>query len=185
MSKFWFIWPLRETVSKLLSLRKSILSSSHLSEFTLNLLSLDQRRTSCIVSWSIDAPNLGTISKTVVWSANFHMEQRMLLIARSLIITKKSHELIRVPRGIPAGTGLKSEKQSIWHVDICLVESSPPSWQQWVLLLYYRVWRSASCGQQDLFINRLLHHTQKAKKPKKKINKRKKKKRKKKRKNSA
>ena len=40
---------LRETVPKLLSLRKSILSCLHLSEFSLNLLSLDQRRTSCIV----------------------------------------------------------------------------------------------------------------------------------------
>ena len=101
---------LRESLSKLLSLRKSILSSLHLSEFSLNLLSLDQRRTSCIVFWSIDAPNLGTISETVVSSANFHVEERVLL--RSLIITEKSHGPIRVPCGIPAGTGLKSEKQS-------------------------------------------------------------------------
>ena len=97
---------LRETLSKLLSLRKSILSSLHLCQFSLNLLSLDQRRTSSIVSWSIDAPNLGTISKTVVSSANFHMEERALFIVRSLIITKKSHEPIKVPCGIPAGTGL-------------------------------------------------------------------------------
>ena len=83
-----------------------------LSEFSLNLLWLDQRRISCIVSWSVDAPNLGTISETVVSSANFHMEERVLLIVRSLIITKKSHGPIRVPCGIPAGTGLESEKQS-------------------------------------------------------------------------
>ena len=86
---------LSETVSKLLSPRKSILSSLHLSQFSLNLLSLDQRRTSCIVSWSIDAPNLGTISETVVSSANFHMEERVLLNVRSLIITKKSRGPIR------------------------------------------------------------------------------------------
>ena len=103
---------LRETVFKLLSLQKSILSSLHLSEFSLNLLSLDQLRTSCIGSWSVDTPNLGTISETVVSSANFHMEERVLLIVRSLIITKKSHGPIRVPCGIPAGTGLESEKQS-------------------------------------------------------------------------
>ena len=58
--------------------------------------------------WSIDAPNLGTISETVVSSANFRMEERVLL--RSLIITEKSHGPIRVPFGIPAGTGLKSEE---------------------------------------------------------------------------
>ena len=104
---------LRETVSKLLSLRKSILSSLHLSEFSLNLLSFDQQRTSCTVSWSIDAPDLGTISETVVSSAHFHIiEERVLLIVRSLIITKKSHGPIRVPCGIPAGTSVKSEKQS-------------------------------------------------------------------------
>ena len=103
---------LRETVSKLLSLRKSLLSSLLLSEFSLNLLSLDQRKTSCRFYWSIDAPNLGTVSETVVSSANFHMEERLLLTVRSLIITKKSHGPIRVPCGIPAGTGLESEKQS-------------------------------------------------------------------------
>ena len=102
----------RGTVTKLLSLRKSILSSLHLSEFSLNLLSLDHRRTSCTVSSSTYAPNLGTISETVVSSANFHMEDEVLLVVRSLIITKKSHGPIRVPCGIPVGTGLKSEKQS-------------------------------------------------------------------------
>ena len=76
-------------MSKLPTLRKSILSSLLLSEFSLNLLSLDQRRTSCIVSWRIDAPNLGTISETVVSLANFHMEERVLLIVMSLIITKE------------------------------------------------------------------------------------------------
>ena len=92
-------------MSKLLSLRKSILSSLHLSEFSLNLLSFDQQRTSCTVSWSIDAPDLGTISETVVSSAHFHIiEERVLLIVRSLILTKKSHGPIRVPCGIPAGT---------------------------------------------------------------------------------
>ena len=40
------------------------------------------------------------------------IEERVLLIVRSLITTKKSHGPIRVPCGIPAGTGLKSEKQS-------------------------------------------------------------------------
>ena len=35
------------------------------SEFSLNLLSLDHRRTSCTVCWSTEAPNLGTISETV------------------------------------------------------------------------------------------------------------------------
>ena len=99
-------------MSKLFSLGKSILSSSHLSEFNLNLLSLDHQRTSCTVSWSTEAPNLETISETVVSSANFHIEERALLDVRSLIITKKSHGPIRVPCGIPAGTGLKSEKQS-------------------------------------------------------------------------
>ena len=64
------------------------------------------------VSWSTDAPNLGTISETAVSSANFHMEDKVLLVVRSLIITKKSHGPIRVPCGIPVGTGLKSEKQS-------------------------------------------------------------------------
>ena len=97
----------RETLSKLFSLRKSILSSLHLSEFSLNLLSLDHRRTSFTVFWSIDAPNLGTISETMVSSANDHMEEKVLLVVRSLIITKKSHGPIRVPCGIPAGTGLK------------------------------------------------------------------------------
>ena len=33
--------------------------------------------TSCIVSWGVDAPNVGTISKTVVSTANFHMEERV------------------------------------------------------------------------------------------------------------
>ena len=89
------------------------MSSLHLSEFSLNLLSLDHRRTSCTVPWSTEAPNLGTISESVVSSANFHMEERALLVVRSLIMTKKSHHgPIRVPCGIPAGTGLKSEKQS-------------------------------------------------------------------------
>ena len=64
---------------KLISLRKFIPSSFRLSEFSLNLLSLEQRRTSCIVSWSVDAPNFGTIFETVVSSANFHMEERLLL----------------------------------------------------------------------------------------------------------
>ena len=64
----------RETVSKSFFLRKSILSSLHLSEFSLNLLSLDHQRTSCTVSWSTEAPNLGTISETLVSSANFQME---------------------------------------------------------------------------------------------------------------
>ena len=48
----------------------------------------------------------------MVSSANFHMEERVLLIVRSLIITKKSHGPIRIRCGIPAGTGLESEKQS-------------------------------------------------------------------------
>ena len=103
---------LRETVSKLLSPRKSSLSSLHLSLSSLNLLSLDQRRTSCIVSWSIDAPNLGTISEPVVSSANFYIEERVLLIVRLLIITKRAMGQSGVPFGIPAETGLKSEKQS-------------------------------------------------------------------------
>ena len=51
----------------------------------MNLLSLDQRRTSCIVSWSVDAPNMGAISETVVSSANFHIEERVLLVVRTLI----------------------------------------------------------------------------------------------------
>ena len=97
----------RETVYKLFSLRKSILSSLHLSEFSLNLLSLDHRRISCTVSWSTEAPNLGTILETVVSSANFLLEERALLDVRLLIITRKSHGPIRVPCGSPAGTGLK------------------------------------------------------------------------------
>ena len=95
-------------MSKLLFLRKSILSSLHLSEFSLNLFSLDQRifkrRASCVVSWSIDAPNLGTFSETALSSANFNMEERVLRIVRSLVITKESHGPIRVPCGIPAET---------------------------------------------------------------------------------
>ena len=92
-------------MSELFFLRKSILSSLHLSEFSLNLLPLDHRRTSCTVSWSTEAPNLGTVSETVVSSANFHIGERALLDVRSLIIAKKSHGPIRVPCGIPAGTG--------------------------------------------------------------------------------
>ena len=64
------------------------------------------------ISWSTKAPNLGTISETVVSSANCYIEERALLDVRSLIKTKKSHGPIRVPCGIPVGTGLKSEKQS-------------------------------------------------------------------------
>ena len=96
-------------MSVLFFLQKSILSSFH---FSLNLLSLDHQRTSCSVSWSTEAPNLGTISETVVLSANFHIEEKALLDVRSLIIAKKSHGPIWVPCRIPARTGLKSEKQS-------------------------------------------------------------------------
>ena len=100
----------RETVSK--SFGKSLLSSLRLSEFSLNPWSLEHRRTSFTVSWSTEAPNLRTISEPVVSSANIHIEERALLDVRSLIITKKSHGPTLVPCGIPAGTGLKSEKQS-------------------------------------------------------------------------
>ena len=64
---------------KLFSLRKSIPSSLQLSEFSLNLLSLDHRRTSCTVSWSTEAPNLGTISDTVVSSA-IHAVKRAIIL---------------------------------------------------------------------------------------------------------
>ena len=42
--------------------------------------------------------DLGTISETVVSSANFHIEERVLFVVRSLIMTKKSHEPIWIPR---------------------------------------------------------------------------------------
>ena len=55
--------------------------------------------------------NFGTISDTVVSSANFRMTDKELsVVVSSFIVTKKSHEPIWVSRGIPVGTGVNSEK---------------------------------------------------------------------------
>ena len=93
MSTFAFLW-------------KSIWSSLHLSEFSLNLSMFDQFRTLSTVACKLLAPNFGTMSETAVSSANFHM------VVRSFIMTKKSLEPMRVPCGFLAGTAVNSEKQS-------------------------------------------------------------------------
>ena len=49
------------------------------------------------------APNFGTISETVVSSANFHMADREFVGVRSFIMTRKSHGPMWVPCGIPVG----------------------------------------------------------------------------------
>jgi len=63
-------------VSKFAFLQNSLRSSLHLSEFGLNLLAFDQCRTWCTFICKLLAPNFGTISKTVVLSANFHIADR-------------------------------------------------------------------------------------------------------------
>ena len=62
-------------------LRKSIRSSLHFSEFSLNLLSFENRRTWFTVSnWIFAAPDVGTISETVVSSANFRMAEKVFVL---------------------------------------------------------------------------------------------------------
>lgn len=133
----------------LLPLRKSTLPSLHLSKFSLNLLSLDHWRTSRTVSWSTEAPNWGTISETVVSSANFYMLERVLLVVRSLIITKKSHGPIRVPCGIPAGTGLKSVKQSEFSLTSWYLFRKKSATQLTTVGFTPRAWRSVNCDLLD------------------------------------
>ena len=108
----------------------------------IKVLSSEHRRTSFTVSWSVDTPDLGTISETVVSSANFHIEERVLLVVRSLIIIKKSHGPIRVPCGIPAGTGIKFEKQSELSLTRCNLFRKKSATQLTILLPDYRVWQS-------------------------------------------
>lgn len=100
MSTFAFLW-------------KSIWSSLHLSEFSLNLSMFDQFRTLSTVACKLLTPNFGTMSETAVSSANFHMANRELsVVVRSFIMTKKSLEPMRVPCGFLAGTAVNSKKQS-------------------------------------------------------------------------
>ena len=93
-------------MSKIAFLWKSIRTSLHLTEFSLNLLALDQFTICSTVACKLLAPNFGTYSETVVSPANFHMANReSSVVVRSFVMTKKSHGPMRVPCGIPAGTG--------------------------------------------------------------------------------
>ena len=101
-------------ISTIAFLRKSIRSCLHLSVFSLNLLAFDQFTICSTVACKLLAPNFGTISETVVSPENFHMADRELsvVVMRSFIMTKKNLRPMRVPCGIPVGTGVNSEKQS-------------------------------------------------------------------------
>ena len=64
-------------------------------------------------------------------------------------MTKKSQGPMRVPCGIPVGTGVKSETQS----ELSLTRWELPRKERWILLLDCKGWRSASRDLQGKWLS--------------------------------
>ena len=86
-----------------------ILSSLHLSLFSLTLSSADHFATLSAICWALLAQPLLTTSDTVVSSTYFHIWCIPLSTARSLMRTRNNHGPNFVPWGTPDGTEPHSE----------------------------------------------------------------------------